>query len=54
MNREYQDGRFQNTAKFELEDAPFRHYQHLDWDSRRWDGFKSRPGDVYVCRGLTW
>ena len=58
MNREDQNVSLQNTVKFKLEDAPVRHYQHLDWDSRRWDGFVSRPNDVYVCTcykaGTTW
>ena len=43
---------------FDLEAAPLRRYQHLDWDSGRWDGFESRAGDIYVCTcyksGTTW
>ena len=43
---------------FNLEDAPIRRYQHLDWDSGRWTGFKPRSGDIYICTcyksGTTW
>lgn len=45
-------------SAFDLKDAPVHRYQHLDWDSRRWDGFESRPGDIYICTcyksGTTW
>jgi aryl sulfotransferase len=33
-------------------------YRHAVWDSRRWDGFVSRPGDIFICTpskcGTTW
>lgn len=58
MNHGHHNHSFQATIEFKLEDAPFRRYQHLDWDSKRWEGFKARPGDVYVCTcykaGTTW
>lgn len=45
-------------ADFTLTLKPDRAYVHLDWDSRRWDGFEVRPGDIFVCTcyksGTTW
>ena len=45
-------------SHFILEEAPIRRYQHADWDSDRWTGFKTRAGDIYVCTcyksGTTW
>lgn len=43
---------------FNLDVSPVHRYQHLDWDSGRWDGFEGRAGDIYVCTcyksGTTW
>lgn len=37
---------------------PTRHYQHRVWDSARWQGFKFRPDDIFICTpykaGTTW
>jgi aryl sulfotransferase len=39
-------------------DAARRVYRHAVWDSRRWDGFVHRPGDIFVYTpskcGTTW
>ena len=43
---------------FELSDLPLRRYQHPVFDTSRWQGFASRPGDILVCTpykaGTTW
>jgi aryl sulfotransferase len=43
---------------FDLGQTPVRRYLHLDWDSARWQGFRVREGDVFVCTcyksGTTW
>ncbi|MAI59132.1 MAG: sulfotransferase [Rhodobacteraceae bacterium] len=45
-------------SKTTIENYPIKRYQHIDWDSERWVGFDSRPGDIYVCTcyksGTTW
>lgn len=37
---------------------PKREYRSVIWDSRRWEHFSARPGDVFVCSppkcGTTW
>ena len=42
----------------DLSALPLRHYDHVAWDSARWQGFESRPGDILVCTpykaGTTW
>ncbi len=41
-----------------LSTLPVRHYDHLVWDSARWQGFEPRKGDILVCTpykaGTTW
>lgn len=43
---------------FELSSLPLTHYQHMVFDSNRWQGFESRPGDILICTpykaGTTW
>ena len=43
---------------FSLSKLPLRHYQHMLWDSARWQGFEPRAGDILVCTpykaGTTW
>ncbi len=45
-------------TSFNPSDLPIRHYQHLVWDSARWQGFKTRPDDILICTpykaGTTW
>jgi aryl sulfotransferase len=37
---------------------PQAEYRHFIWDTRRWNAFRHRPGDVFVCTppkcGTTW
>lgn len=37
---------------------PLQEYRHFIWDTRRWQGFEHRPGDIFVCTppkcGTTW
>ena len=37
---------------------PKAEYRHFIWDTRRWNAFKPRPGDIFVCTppkcGTTW
>ncbi len=44
--------------KLDLSALPIRHYRHQVWDTARWQGFESRPGDILVCTpykaGTTW
>ena len=43
---------------FSLTDLPVRHYDHMVFDSARWQGFEPRKGDILVCTpykaGTTW
>jgi hypothetical protein len=45
-------------TSFNPSDLPTRHYQTPVWDSARWQGFKIRPDDIFVCTpykaGTTW
>ena len=45
-------------TSFDLMQSPVHRYQHVDWDSSRWDGFMPRVGDIYICTcyksGTTW
>ncbi len=44
--------------KLDFSALPLRHYRHPVWDTERWQGFESRPGDILVCTpykaGTTW
>lgn len=37
---------------------PLKEYRHFIWDTRRWQRFEHRPGDIFVCTppkcGTTW
>jgi aryl sulfotransferase len=37
---------------------PTSEYRHFIWDTRRWNAFRHRPGDIFVCTppkcGTTW
>jgi aryl sulfotransferase len=37
---------------------PTAEYRHFIWDTRRWNAFRHRPGDIFVCTppkcGTTW
>jgi len=38
--------------------SPPKEYRNIIWDTRRWEGFEHRPGDIMVCTppkcGTTW